>query len=331
MAGSRTRRKTTALQRNKRQGGDLQRLHIKGSSPRIVMYQVMRGMSKGVKCFFCLLLVALALLGSYQGIKNLFLGNEKYQIKELDLTTNGALDHARVVDLVDLDLGGTLFAVNTNDVRHRLSALPEVVSCNVERRLPGTLKIDIEERVPYAWLKCEDVGFWGRQPDGVFVDKHGVTFPCVGAMWQTSKDLPVIEMKQARVENFEHGVKAKHVDLMRALHLMKAIDEADVRAQWLPKQVSLVNDYSIEIVSLDGSKAVFGMYDHMRQVNDFIAIHEHCLEENTKHRSDAVKREIKQMNLIPRINIPVEFKKQTALLNAPLLIKPNTSGASFNN
>ena len=327
MAGSRTRRKTSTLQRNTRQGGDLQRLHIKVSSPRIVMYQVMRGMSKGVKCFFCLLLVGLALLGGYQGIKNLFLGNEKYQIKELKLTTNGALDHARVINLVGLDLGATLFAVNIDDVQSRLSALPEVVNCKVERRLPGTLKIDIEERVPYAWLKCEDVGYWGRQADGVLIDADGVTFPCVGAMWQTSQGLPVIEMREARVENFEHGIKVRHADLLRAIHLMKVIEEADVRAEWLPQQITLVNDYSIQVVCSDQSKAIFGMYDHKRQVKDFITIHEHCLAENIKNVDDDMRREIKIMNLIPRRNIPVEFKKQTALLDIPLLIKPNIPGA----
>jgi len=288
------------------------------------MYQVIRGMNKGVKCFVCLLLVSLALFGSYQGVKSLFLGNEKYQIKEIKLVTNGALDHARVVQLADLDLGATLFAINTEDVRDSLAALPEVVHCEVKRRLPGTLKIDIEERIPYAWLKCDSVGFWGRQADGVLVDANGVTFPCAGAMWKTCKDLPVIEMNEARVENFEHGVKAKHVDLMRALHLMKVMKEADIRAQWSPQYITLINDYSMELLSIDDSKAVFsiGMEHHERQVANFITIHEHCLAENIKRGPDEIKREIRQMNLIPRINIPVEFAKQTAHIDTPVFVKP---------
>ncbi len=58
MARSKARRKTTAVQRNVRQGGDLQRLHIKVSSPRIVMYQVMRGMGKSLKVLLGLMLLA---------------------------------------------------------------------------------------------------------------------------------------------------------------------------------------------------------------------------------------------------------------------------------
>ena len=322
MARSRARRKTTAVQRNVRQGGDLQRLHIKVSSPRIVMYQVMRGMSKGLKYFICLVLLGSAVYGGYRGVERLFLKNEKYDLREIDLQTNGYLDHTRVVDLAGIDLNATIFAVNIEGVRDSLSALPEVVHCEVERRLPGTLKIKIQERVPVAWIQCEPVGFLGCQPDGVLIDENGITFPCEGGLWQASKDLPVIIIRTAKSENFVHGSKAEHIDLTRALHLMKTVSEADVREEWLARQIELINDYSMELVCNDGSRAVFGMYDHVRQVEDFITIHEHCLAENIKSGGAEGKHEIKQMNLMPKMNIPVEFEKQTAPLDKPVLIKP---------
>jgi cell division septal protein FtsQ len=322
MARSRARRKTTALQRNVRQGGDLQRLHIKVSSPRIVMYQVMRGMGKSLKGLIALMLLAVIVLGSYRGVQSLFLDNEKYKLQEIDLQTNGYLDHARVVDLAGIDLEATIFAVNIEDVRERLSDLPEVVQCEVQRRLPGTLQIKIQERVPVAWVQCESVGFLGRQADGVLIDGNGITFPCEGAMWQASKTLPVIIMNTAKSENFNHGTKAKHVDLMRALDLMKTFSEADVRDEWLPEQITLINDYSMELVCNNESAAIFGMYDHKRQVENYITIHEHSLAENRKSKNTAMKQEIKKMNLMPRVNIPVEFKKQPAQLEEPVLIKP---------
>ena len=284
-----------------------------------------------MKCLLCLLLVGLALFGGFQGVKSLFLGNEKYQIQEIKLETNGALDHARIVDLAELDLGATLFAVDIDNVRNRLSALPEVVNCKVERRLPGTLKITIEERIPFAWLECEKIGFVkkrddrGELVDGVLIDEKGTTFPCVGAMSKTAENLPVIIMRDARVENFVHGAKANHVDLLRALHLVKVIKNSDVRDQWKPAYLTLINDYSMELRCNNGSEAIFGMYDHERQVKDFITIQEHCLASSIKNGVDVNKYQIKRMNLIPRINIPVEFKKQTAQLNTPILIKPHNS------
>ena len=322
MARSKARRKTTAVQRNVRQGGDLQRLHIKVSSPRIVMYQVMRGMGKSLKVLVGLMLLAVIVLGSYRGVQSLFLDNEKYKLQEIDLQTNGYLDHARVVDLAGIDLGATIFAVSTEDVRNRLSALPEVIQCEVQRRLPGTLQIKVQERVPVAWIQCESVGFLGRGADGVLIDENGVSFPCEGALWQASRNLPVIIMITAKSEDFDHGTKVKHVDLMRALNLMKTFSEADVREEWLPEQITLINDYSMELVCHSQSKAIFGMYEHKRQVENYITIHEHCLAENRNSQSPRMKQEIKQMNLMPRKNIPVEFKKQMAPLDKPVLIKP---------
>ena len=322
MARSKARRKTTAVQRNVRQGGDLQRLHIKVSSPRIVMYQVMRGMGKSLKVLLGLMLVAVIVLGSYRGVQSLFLDNEKYKLQEIDLQTNGYLDHARVVDLAGIDLEATIFAVSVEDVRERLSDLPEVVQCEVQRRLPGTLEIDIQERVPVAWIQCESVGFLGRRGNGVLIDENGITFPCGGARWQASQNLPVIIMRTAKSENFNHGTKAQHVDLMRALHLMKTFSEADVRDEWLPEKITLINDYSMELVCNNESAAIFGMYDHKEQVEDYITIHEHCLAENRKRKNPAMKQEIKKMNLMPRKNIPVEFKKQPAQPEEPVLVKP---------
>ena len=58
------------------------------------------------------------------------------------------------------------------------------------------------------------------------------------------------------------------------------------------------------------------------RLRDYITIHEHCLAENRNSDNPGMKQKIKQMNLMPRKNIPVEFKKQPAQPEEPVLIKP---------
>ena len=77
-------------------------------------------------------------------------------------------------------------------------------------------------------------------------------------------------MSTAKSEDFNHGTKAQHVDLMRALHLMKTFSEADVREEWLPEQITLINDYSMELVCHNQSAAIFGMYEHKRTGREII-------------------------------------------------------------
>lgn len=301
------RRKTTRSPRNVGKGGDLQKLHIKVSSPRIVMYQVMSGMGKGVKYFVLLALLALIGIGGYRGIQHLFHGNEKYNITEIKPVTNGLIDEERVSEITGVEIGQNIFKVDVDDVQSKLQELPEVITCDVERRLPGLLRIKIVERVPAVWIECETLGFPGRRNGGVLADGNGITFPCEGALWEAARDLPVIVVKRAKSDAFQHGSKIKHADLLRALHLVRTFEAGNVRAEWLPERVVLINDYSIEAICNDGSRAIFGMYDHERQLDDFISIREHTLK---------TRRVVKVINLIPKKNIPVTF------VGGPVLVKP---------
>ena len=326
MSKSRTRKKTTPVRRNVRKGGDLQRLHIKVNSPRIVMHQVVSGLVKGVKCFICLLLLGLVFYGVYRGVEHLFTGNEKYRLRYIDVVDEkgdiyqGTLQANRIVELaLDedgnqlIDLEKTIFVVDVDAVREILSALPEIETCEVERRLPGTIKITVKERVPRAWIKCDSLGFPGRANHGVLIDESGFTFPCLEKQFEAVKNLPVITMNKAHGEDFQHGFKTGSQDLMIALDLIKLSRESGARAEWLPDEIELTNDYSMTVICNDRVRAIFGMHDHQRQINDFISIREDCLKKN---------RQINQMNLIPKINIPVQFKApNNAPKNGPVLIK----------
>ena len=308
MAKFTPRRKTSRAPRQVRKGGDLQKLHIKVSSPRIVMFQVLRGMGKGVRYAMLLALLGLIGIGGYKGVTHLFLGNEKYTLKHIDPHTNGKIDVDRIVEVTGIDRDANIFAIDTSDMRDVLLDLPEVIDCEVERHLPDTLRIKITERVPAVWIECAALGYPGRRTGGVLVDKMGITFPCEGALWDAARDLPVIVVKQAKSDAFQHGSKMKHPEVIRALNLVKTFSTGKVRAQWLPERIVLINDYSMEAVCNDGSRAIFGMYDHQRQLSDFITIREKTYE---------TRREVQRINLIPSKNIPVIFA------GAPVLVKPH--------
>jgi len=306
------RKKTTRSPRLVRRNGDFQKLHIKVSSPRIVMLQMMSGMGKAVKLLVVFVLIGLICWGGYRGVNHLFLGNEKYRLQEINLETNGHLDHARLVSVTGIDLNTSIFAINTDDISEQLCKLPEVIDCDVDRRLPGTLKVNITERVPVVWLECEQLNFPGRKDGGILADEDGITFPCEGNMWQSSRDLPVIVVSKAKKDSFVHGSKMKHSEVMRALHLVETFTAHHVRAQWQAERVIIVNDYSMEAVCNDGTRAVFGMYDHERQMSDFVTICEHSLETG---------RSVRHANLIPKENIPVRFAGDA------VLVKPRRSPA----
>lgn len=301
------RRKTTRSPRVVRRGGDLQKLHIKVTSPRIVMLEIMRGFGKSGKIILLLALAGMIGWGGYLGVRHIFIDNEEYRLQEIKLQTNGHTNHARVVEVTGIDLDASIFAIDTDHVRKRLQDLPEVTQCEVERRLPGTLQITLTERMPVAWLQSAQYGFPGKEEGGVLVDKDGVTFPCEGALWETSRDLPIVMVKGGERDAFYHGRKMKHPEVMRALHLVQTLSEGDLRADWMPEKIIILNDYSMQIICNDGSRAVFGMYEHKRQLEDFITVREHALK---------TQRVVEHINMMPEKNIPVRFGGE------PVLVKP---------
>ena len=301
------RRKTTRSPRVVRRGGDLQKLHIKVSSPRIVMFEIMRGLGSSLKLVMVLALIGMIGWGGYLGAKHIFIDNEEYRLQEIKLETNGHMGHARVVEVAGIDLDASIFAIDTDDIRQSLLDLPEVTHCEVERRLPGTLEISLTERKPVAWLKSVVNGFPGKEKNGALVDADAVMFPCEGALWEISRDLPVIEVTELAHDAFQHGSKMKHSEAMRALHLVKAFNESDVRPAWMLNQVSILSDYSMLVTCRDESQALFGMYEHRRQLADFVTVREHALK---------TQREVEHINLIPKKNIPVKFTGD------PVLVKP---------
>ncbi|MGJ8676231.1 MAG: cell division protein FtsQ/DivIB [Akkermansiaceae bacterium] len=303
-----SRKRTSRAPRTVRKGGDLQKLHLNVSSPRIVMFQFLKGLTQFTKLAVVLSLIGFICYGGYRGVQHLFLGNEKYILQEIELNTNGKLSHARVVDIADIDLGASIFALDIEKLQANIQTLPEVISCDVERRLPGKLRITLVERSPVAWVQSTQLGYPGRMNGGILIDAEGITFPCEGLLWDTAQDLPVIVIGDAIAENFQHGSQIKHLDTQRALHLIKQFETQDVRSEWLPERVILVNSYSMQAACNDGSRATFGMYNHERQLADFVTIREHSLKTG---------REVENINLIPKINIPVTFADNSNSYSEP--------------
>ena len=54
-----------------------------------------------------------------------------------------------------VDVGDALLLVDTAALERRIEAIPVVGDARVERRLPGTLRVRIDERVPSGWVRVE--------------------------------------------------------------------------------------------------------------------------------------------------------------------------------
>ncbi len=281
-------------------------LHLQVSSPRIVFFQSRKAVWGVFK--IVIILAALAAAGLYgtRYVQNHFLTSPEFALRHLELKTNGFLNESEVAQIAEIDPSGTIFSFDIDLAEARLIARPEVVAAVVERRLPDTVKITLTERVPVAWLACPKLGMAGRNPlSGILMDADGVIFTCQGSLWDVARNLPVIDIGVAEAHEFPLGEKMTNKDAARALSLITLVDDV-VKGEWTVKRVAVANFYKLVITSNDDVEATFGMYGHERQLNDLIAARNHAKETG---------RELEWINLLPKHNIPGNFKEPSSQSN----------------
>ncbi len=104
------------------------------------------------------------------------------QIRRIRIFGNRRVSRAEILAAAGLRIGAPILAFDPEEVRDRLHALPWIRRAEVSRRLPGTARIEIEERRPYA--------IWQRGGRQSLIDSDGVSIAAVDLL--RFSELPVI-------------------------------------------------------------------------------------------------------------------------------------------
>ena len=261
-------------------------------------------------CFSCLrhlrrsckLLLAAALLagvgwGVQEGLREFFIENNEFRLRYVDLETNGEMTAEHFGELTGLDPDSSIFGFDLRKLKEQLLDRPGIERVELGRRLPGTLRVKVEERKPIAWLECRPLGIVGRNPvAGILLDKSGVCFPC-DAWWEEKAGLlPVLLVSQVEEGDITIGKEIRHHQARRGLELIRLAQEKLGETEWSLPVVAVRNDYSLEAITSTGVLATFGMHDHKEQLENLITL----LRVTAKDGESMA-----MVNLIPRRNIPV--------------------------
>lgn len=285
------------------------RLHLKVNSPRIFGFSCLKTTGRVLKLGVLLAVVGGAVWGTRQGLHQVFIKNEEFELKVVDLQTGGTMDVESFMRVAELTPGVSVFAVNLREVQERLESRPAILKVDLKRRLPGTLRVEVRERVPLAWLECRGQGIEAKNLEtGLLLDKEGVAFPCEAWWAGAAADLPVVVVDEAKEGDFVTGKPIRHREAERALHLVTLGRRILASESWTLPVVAVRNGFSLIAATSEGAVVTFGMYGHERQLADLKALHRHARE---------TERGIERVNLIPERNIPVVYLPGTGEVAPP--------------
>ena len=183
--------------------------------------------------------------------KSLFSGNDNLIVRRVVVRSGGWWkNHPRdVMRILNVTTGEThLFKSTLPELRSKLEAQPSIESVGISRIIPDTLVIDINERIPQAFLHWKN--------NSKVVDGNGVVMSTASCV-SVGGDLPVVT-----------GFRSKKEDLIpgnRLPQVMPAMDLIEAAARIVPDmrflRVSLNNpDYFKTEIRVDRSRKNYEFY-----------------------------------------------------------------------
>lgn len=245
--------------------------------------------------------------GIFKGARHLFLEGERFQLVEINITpaphASSFINHRTLTKLTGFQKGESIFSYDLAEIKKNLESLPEVRRVSLTRRLPGTLSINLEERSPVAKLKTNGALY--------IIDEKGFCF-------QSSLTPPaVLNSLPQLIPLYSHDVTSEtetqhlsDIGLQRAVNLLSTWRDFHVNEK--PLSVKVKDYHSLEMITENDSRLLFGYYEHERQIQDFLSLKSYSL--NTG-------RAISVANLLPYKNIPVKFGEAQKSLR-PTVKKP---------
>lgn len=106
----------------------------------------------------------------------------EFRVDRIEVSGNERFSDEEICERADLRTGESIFDVRTETARRRLLAEPWILRADIEKELPGTLRIVVAERRPQALLVDRDGMSLVAEDGTVFVSVDPVSAP----------DLPVL-------------------------------------------------------------------------------------------------------------------------------------------
>lgn len=289
------KKRTTRVRHSK----ELIRLQVNVLSPRIVWFGFLKACRQTLKVAVLVSLGVAAVWGIREMIQKGLVENKEFKLQAIELTPNPAIDERRLIKVAGINIDGSLFDCDADKIEKALRALPELSAASVRREFPGTLVVEVIAREPYVWVAKLDQDVPPRDAGkGLVVDRQGIAFHCPPALLAEAELLPLIQLGTGG-EPLVAGKPVVHPEFDRLRRLYQMACQRIPGAEGWVYALRQNREWSLELLSRDGTTACFGLGDHERQMNDLKSALDHARER---------AQQIASIELIPERNIPVTLR-----------------------
>src|SRR5216117_2324571 len=298
---------------NVRQRRQQHLLDVKVRSRRATQHRIRRALGVLSRVILVAALCGAAYAGVREGAKRLLFENSDFQIKTIELQTDGTLQREQVLKAVDLHEGENIFKVNLARVHDSIQQLPQTDEVQVVRKLPGEIDIRVVERKPVAWITSE------KEISDPFASDAAFLVDARGVLMKEKKLLPeylgLPLILGCASESLAAGKTVASPEVKAALELLRLSTRSFMQTRFQIREIDVSKGYCLVVTDKNHSRVTFGFDNldtQLQRLEQFLIY------------SDDAHRELATVNLLVQRNIPVTFAKSPAeVINET--IKPEES------
>lgn len=242
-------------------------------------------------------LIALGLLvhvGTRSFLEHAFYRNPDFAIRTIEVEITGNVARSEILEWSGVQPGMNLMQLNLADVRSRLRRMPSIAEVVVERELPSTLRITVEERQPVARLVPYSTAGNQLALATYYVDERGyVIKPKAG---ERIKPLPVI--RGIPHEHIREGERTERAELISALNLLRAADYSALKGELDLTEIEIQGRGCLRIRTRDQGLIIFRADYMQEQIQRLRVILDYARDQ---------QKFVRTVDLTPERNVPVTF------------------------
>ncbi len=286
---------------NVRQRRQQHLLDVKVRSRRATQHRVRRAMCVLSRVILVAALCGAAYAGVRESARRLLFENSDFQIKTIELQTDGTLQRDQVLKAADLHEGENIFNVNLARVHGSIQQLPQTDEVQVVRKLPGEIDIRVVERKPVAWITNE------KEISDPFTSDAAFLVDARGVLMKQKKLLPeylgLPLILGCSSESLEAGKMVESPEAKTALELLRLSESSFLQMRFQIREIDVSKGYCLLVTDKNRARVTLGFNDlqtQLRRLEQFLV---YC---------DDSKQELGTVNLLVQRNIPVTFAEPPA-------------------
>ena len=189
--------------------------------------------------------------------------NDAFAVQQIEVQTDGVLTPETIRRWAMVKLGQNLMALDLSRVQRDLEMQPPVQFAAVERVLPHTLKLSVNERDPIAQTMIS----LGRADGGVEqviydFDEDGYAMKPLDPRWRTapppaSEKLPILI--DVPVTDVQLGRQTESPQIRGALQLISELDHSPMAGMVELKTINVAVPEILQVTTSQGAEVTFSL------------------------------------------------------------------------